>query len=107
VLLMDEPLANLDPPHQTDWMRRARLVAQGTTVVSVLHELSFALLADEMVVMAAGQVVHHGACQAPPPTRRWKPCSTTASALPGGRPVDGAAALMDAPIFNLHCPQCP
>jgi iron complex transport system ATP-binding protein len=23
------------------------------------------LLADEMVVMAAGQVVHHGACQAP------------------------------------------
>ena len=31
----------------------------------MLHELSFALLADEMVVMAAGQVVHHGACQAP------------------------------------------
>lgn len=66
VLLMDEPLANLDPPHQTDWMHAVRaLVAQGTTVVSVLHELSFALLADEMVVMAAGQVVHHGACQAP------------------------------------------
>ena len=66
VLLMDEPLANLDPPHQTDWMDAVRaLVAQGTTVVSVLHELSFALLADDMVVMDAGRVVHHGASDAP------------------------------------------
>ena len=65
VLLMDEPLANLDPPHQTDWMEAVRaLVAQGTTVVSVLHELSFALLADDMVVMDAGRVVHHGASNA-------------------------------------------
>ena len=62
-LLMDEPLANLDPPHQTDWMLTARsLVRQGVTVVSVLHELSFALLADEMVVMQAGRIVHQGAC---------------------------------------------
>ena len=37
-------------------------VAVGTTVVSVLHELSFALLADELVVMKAGRIVHHGAC---------------------------------------------
>lgn len=66
VLLMDEPLANLDPPHQTDWMQSVRaLVAQGSTVVSVLHELSFALMADDMVVMANGRVVHHGACQDP------------------------------------------
>ena len=63
VLLMDEPLANLDPPHQTDWMLSVRdLVAQGSTVVSVLHELSFALLADDMLIMQGGQVVHHGAC---------------------------------------------
>ena len=66
VLLMDEPLANLDPPHQADWLLLVRsLVAEGRTVVSVLHELSFALLADDMVVMTAGQVVHHGACQSP------------------------------------------
>ena len=63
VLLMDEPLANLDPPHQTDWMLTVRdLAAQGTTVVSVLHELSFALLVDDMLVMDAGRVLHHGAC---------------------------------------------
>ncbi|MDW5444791.1 ABC transporter ATP-binding protein [Polaromonas sp. SM01] len=63
VLLMDEPLANLDPPHQADWLRMAReLVSSGKTVVSVLHEISFALQADELVIMAAGRVTHQGAC---------------------------------------------
>ena len=63
VLLMDEPLANLDPPHQADWMALVRaLVAQGRTVVSVLHEISFALHAEQLVVMAQGRIVHQGAC---------------------------------------------
>ena len=63
VLLMDEPLANLDPPHQTDWLLMVRsLVASGKTVVSVLHEISFALQADELVVMAQGRITHQGAC---------------------------------------------
>jgi iron complex transport system ATP-binding protein len=62
VLLMDEPLANLDPPHQADWLAVVQaLVAQGTTVVSVLHEISMALHADQVVVMAQGRVTHHGA----------------------------------------------
>lgn len=66
VLLMDEPLANLDPPHQADWLVLVReLVAAGHTVVSVLHEISLALQADEMVVMDAGRVVHQGACAEP------------------------------------------
>ena len=66
VLLMDEPLANLDPPHQSDWLLLVRaLVAQGKTVVSVLHEVSFALQANDMVVMAGGRLLHHGACNAP------------------------------------------
>ena len=63
VLLMDEPLANLDPPHQADWLLTVRaLVAGGTTVVSVLHELTFALQAHDVVVMAQGRIQHHGAC---------------------------------------------
>jgi len=62
VLLMDEPLANLDPPHQSEWMDTAKaLVAQGHTVVSVLHELSIALQSDHMVVMQMGAVLHQGA----------------------------------------------
>jgi cob(I)alamin adenosyltransferase len=63
VLLMDEPLANLDPPHQADWLDVVRaLVAQGKTVVSVLHEITMALQADALVIMAAGRVTHQGAC---------------------------------------------
>ena len=61
VLLMDEPLANLDPPHQSAWMETVQgLVATGHTVVSVLHELGIALQSDHMVVMQAGRVLHQG-----------------------------------------------
>jgi len=63
VLLMDEPLANLDPPHQADWLHTMRaLVDAGATVVSVLHEVGMALHADELVVMARGRITHQGGC---------------------------------------------
>lgn len=70
VYLMDEPLVNLDPPHQADWLCLVRrLVAQGKTVVSVLHEISVALQADDIVVMQHGRLVHHGT-SADPSTHR-------------------------------------
>jgi iron complex transport system ATP-binding protein len=60
---MDEPIANLDPPHQVDWLEQVRcLTAQKTTVISVLHEVGMALHADDMLVMQAGRVVHQGPC---------------------------------------------
>ncbi|WP_343627414.1 ABC transporter ATP-binding protein [Roseateles sp.] len=60
-LLMDEPLAHLDPPHQSDWAQLVReRVSQGAAVVSVLHELSVAMQADVLVVMDAGRIVHEG-----------------------------------------------
>jgi iron complex transport system ATP-binding protein len=63
VLLLDEPLANLDPPHQIDWLQVIRAqVSQGVTVVSVLHELPMALLADQIVILRSGIVMHQGAC---------------------------------------------
>jgi iron complex transport system ATP-binding protein len=63
VLLLDEPLVNLDPPYQVDWLQQMRaLVAEGKTVVSVLHEIGMALQADELVLMQDGQVVFQGAC---------------------------------------------
>lgn len=66
VLLMDEPLANLDPPHQADWINVVQnLVAHGTTVVSVLHEIGIALHSDELVIMAQGKIQHQGASHAP------------------------------------------
>jgi iron complex transport system ATP-binding protein len=63
VLVMDEPLANLDPPHQADWLRIVREhVDAGGTAISVLHEITMALHAHEVVVMDAGRVVHQGGC---------------------------------------------
>ncbi len=62
LMLMDEPLSNLDPPHQVDWLEQVHgLRAQGCTVLSVLHELGMALQADELLVMQAGRLVHQGA----------------------------------------------
>lgn len=64
ILLMDEPLANLDPPHQADWMRTIKqLVTQGKTVVSVLHEISLALQADYLLIMQQGKLMHQGRCE--------------------------------------------
>jgi iron complex transport system ATP-binding protein len=61
IILMDEPLLNLDPPHQSEWLQIVRnLVQQGRTVVSVLHELNMALYADTLLLFAEGRLVHDG-----------------------------------------------
>lgn len=63
VLLLDEPTTHLDPPHQRALVQLMREEARdGTAVVSVLHDLTLALAADRLVVMARGQLV----CEGPP-----------------------------------------
>ena len=70
IVLMDEPLTHLDPAHQADWLALVgRLTAQGTTVITVLHELQIALQADDMLIVANGTTHHMGAC-ADPATHR-------------------------------------
>jgi iron complex transport system ATP-binding protein len=59
--LLDEPTAHLDPPHQVALVRLLQTLAQqGHTLVSVLHDLSLALQADHLVVMAEGRVIAQG-----------------------------------------------
>ena len=66
VLLMDEPVANADLPHQSDWLRTVRTHAQqGHTVVSVLHDLNLALCAQQLVVMDQGKVVMQSSADNP------------------------------------------
>lgn len=61
LLLMDEPLSHLDPPHQADWLAIVRRhVGRGGTAVSVLHEIGMALQADELLLLWDGRVAHHG-----------------------------------------------
>jgi len=66
VMLMDEPLAHLDPPHQADWLAVVReRVRAGQTVVSVLHEITLALMADDVLVMREGRVHYAGPSDTP------------------------------------------
>jgi iron complex transport system ATP-binding protein len=63
LLLLDEPTTHLDPPHQVALVRLVqRQVRAGFTVVSVLHDLSLALLADRLVVMDRGRIRAEGPC---------------------------------------------
>ena len=60
-LLLDEPTTHLDPPHQVALVRLVqRQVRAGVAVVSVLHDLSLALLADRLVVMDGGRIAATG-----------------------------------------------
>jgi iron complex transport system ATP-binding protein len=67
VLLVDEPIAMLDPYHQLDVMRTLRAyAAHGTTeprlVVAVLHDLGLAArFCDRVLLMNDGAVVGDGA----------------------------------------------
>ncbi|XVJ70689.1 MAG: ABC transporter ATP-binding protein [Rhizobacter sp.] len=58
VLLLDEPTTHLDPPHQIALVKLLQGLGRTHTVVSVLHDVSLALQADQVVVMKAGQI--HG-----------------------------------------------
>ncbi|MEF7615541.1 ABC transporter ATP-binding protein [Aquincola sp. MAHUQ-54] len=61
VLLLDEPTSHLDAPHQRALVRSLMARARaGTAVASVLHELTLALAANRLLVMAAGRVRAEG-----------------------------------------------
>jgi iron complex transport system ATP-binding protein len=64
-ILADEPLANLDPPHQRDLLNLLRAAAGvGCGVIVVLHQLDAAAqVADDIVMMREGRVVAQGSRQ--------------------------------------------
>ncbi len=62
VLLMDEPTTHLDAPHQLALLRCLRARARGgAAVLAVMHDLTLALQADQVLVMAEGRLVAEGA----------------------------------------------
>lgn len=62
-LVVDEPLAALDPGHQIDVMELlTREARQGALVIAVLHDLTMAArYCDRLILMNAGRVVAEGA----------------------------------------------
>jgi iron complex transport system ATP-binding protein len=62
VALLDEPTIHLDAPHQRRLIRSLVSRAQsGAAVISVLHDLTLALAADRLIVMADGGIRADGA----------------------------------------------
>ena len=61
-ILADEPLANLDPPHQQDVLRLMRTAADaGKGVLIVLHQLEAAArVADDLLILKDGRTVGFG-----------------------------------------------
>lgn len=102
VLLMDEPLANLDPPHQSDWLCVAQsLVDLGTTVVSVLHEITMALHADDMVILQNGTITHHGACADATTHRALEAVFDRRISI---HAIDGQWVALPVAVPHLHAP---
>ncbi|MGV6875005.1 heme ABC transporter ATP-binding protein [Pseudochelatococcus sp. B33] len=63
VLLLDEPVSNLDLKHQSGLLVAARrLAGEGVAVIAILHDLNLAaLFADRIVVLDVGRLVADGA----------------------------------------------
>ena len=71
VFLFDEPTLHLDAPHQRRLVRSLQWRARaGAAVISVLHDLTLALTADRLIVLAEGQVRADGSPQ-DSQTRAW------------------------------------
>ena len=60
VLLMDEPVSNLDIAHQIDVMRLLK-EAEGKTTMIVIHDLNLALqFCDDLLLLNDGRCLYHG-----------------------------------------------
>ncbi|WP_343521063.1 ABC transporter ATP-binding protein [Sphingomonas sp.] len=61
-LIVDEPLASLDPGHQIDVMELLRQEAEaGSLVVTILHDLTMAArYCDRLLLMAEGRLIADG-----------------------------------------------
>lgn len=60
MLLMDEPVSNLDIAHQIDIMRRLREATDKTTLI-VIHDLNLALqFCDDLLLLHDGHCLYHG-----------------------------------------------
>ena len=60
MLLMDEPVSNLDIAHQIDIMRLLRQANEKTTLI-VIHDLNLALqFCDDLLLLHDGQCLYHG-----------------------------------------------
>lgn len=65
VVLLDEPISNLDPPHQHSLLSEARALAgEGHAVLAILHDLHLAAHhADRIILLQKGRVIAEGSAK--------------------------------------------
>lgn len=63
IILLDEPISNLDIQHQLDLLELTRklVTERGKTIIMVVHDLNYAMrFADEAILMDQGRVLAYG-----------------------------------------------
>jgi ATP-binding cassette subfamily B protein len=60
ILILDEPTSAMDPWAEAEWLSRFRALAKGRTVIMITHRFAAARLADQIHVMADGQILESG-----------------------------------------------
>ena len=66
LMLLDEPFAFLDPPHQAELANTLREEVQaGQCVITVIHDLNLALQTDWICLLAKGKVLFEGSATDP------------------------------------------
>ena len=60
LLILDEATANLDPEHERQIQAALEQLIQGRTALIIAHRLSTVYNADQILVMANGQIVEQG-----------------------------------------------
>ena len=62
IVLFDEPTTHLDPQHQVKLLRYLQPArTQQKMIITVLHDLSLALQADQILILQEGKLLAHGA----------------------------------------------
>ncbi|WP_125153147.1 ABC transporter ATP-binding protein [Clostridium rectalis] len=61
IILLDEPISNLDIQHQVDILDTIKFLKKDITVIAVLHDLNLAAqYSDELILLKEGKIVSMG-----------------------------------------------
>jgi ABC-type multidrug transport system fused ATPase/permease subunit len=60
ILILDEPTASIDPFEEERMLDEFRYALEGKTAILISHRISFARLADQIVMMRDGKIVEQG-----------------------------------------------
>lgn len=109
LLLLDEPLSNLDAKLREEMRRELRELTRSITITSlyVTHDQTEAMaLADEVAVIMEGTIVERGAPQrmyTSPKTAKTANFIGTSISFEGAVPADSRGQILQSPIGLLRC----